>query len=558
MKRNKQQSDDDSSDLHSLLASQFAGMACCLRQGGRMLVLLVWFALMFYSLATAQSQPEMPLATEATPDLLQRSVGKALLDSPSRRQRAAASAAFAELRQAEDWLSSNQAPRALAFLADVLRKDPSNHLAVERLLAVLSQRNFPRLLEVTNAPAQPATNVTSPWKSPDGHRELRRLPDGSGQLYDVRTGQPAGVPLIHGKGITAAWFSPDGLRVATTSNPDCSACIWDATTGLPLSPLLKHRSYVNSARFSPDGLLLVTGSCDSTARVWDGFTGTPRSESMKVGAGIVWAAEFSLDGRRVTATTYERATRLCYVFEVLPGLGSWDRVEAGKTNHTVRFWDAITGQTLDPEVLSNLTSGTALRDAKTGRPLDLVASTGTASSARFTPDGRRVIVFQLPPCVVPVPAWVPELAEAVAGVRMNEKRVPTNVPWADRLKTLSQLAGVPATDDCTSWLEWFLADRSTRLISPMSSLTVPAYVQRRIDENTLASLQEAVRLAPTNGLAFARLARQVLAQSETDNPRRVGEADFFSRHAVKLAPQDAEVAKLRSEIGDQIKTLPKP
>ena len=65
-------------------------------------------------------------------------------------------------------------------------------------------------------------------------------------------------------------------------------------------------------------------------------------------------------------------------------------------------------------------------------------------------------------------------------------------------------------------------------------------------------------LSPTNGPAFARLAKQVLAQNEKDNPRRVGEADFFIRHAVKLAPQDAEVAKIRAEVEELIKNLPKP
>jgi hypothetical protein len=49
-----------------------------------------------------------------------------------------------------------------------------------------------------------------------------------------------------------------------------------------------------------------------------------------------------------------------------------------------------------------------------------------------------------------------------------------------------------------------VGDRSTRAISSFSSITLPEYVQRRIQENRLASLQEAVGLAPTNGLAFAR------------------------------------------------------
>jgi hypothetical protein len=62
-------------------------------------------------------------------------------------------------------------------------------------------------------------------------------------------------------------------------------------------------------------------------------------------------------------------------------------------------------------------------------------------------------------------------------------------------------------------------------------------------------------MAPTNGLALARLAQQVLAQNEKDNPRRVGEADFFSRRGVELAPQDAEVQETRLETVDAITKL---
>ena len=77
---------------------------------------------------------------------------------------------------------------------------------------------------------------------------------------------------------------------------------------------------------------------------------------------------------------------------------------------------------------------------------------------------------------------------------------------------------------------------------------MPEYIRRRIQENTLESLQEASRLSPTNGLALARLARKVLEQDAKDNPRRVGEADFFSRRAVALSPNDAEVLRIRDEI----------
>ena len=85
-----------------------------------------------------------------------------------------------------------------------------------------------------------------------------------------------------------------------------------------------------------------------------------------------------------------------------------------------------------------------------------------------------------------------------------------------------------------------------------------AELQRRRAENTLEDLKEAVRLAPTNGLAFARLARQILVQSEKDNPRRVGEADFYSRYALRWAPDNTQVQKIQAEIARQINDLPKP
>ena len=191
---------------------------------------------------------------------LRARIGQVLLDSSQRYQSADRPAPTPELQMAEGLFQSNQAPRALALLAAVVRDDAFNQAASDRLLAELTQRSFGLLAGVSNLPVQPPFDGRLPRRSPDGQRELRRWPDGAGQIHDLHTDQPLGAPLSHAKGITAAWFSPDGLRVATTSNPDGSARIWDATTGLPLSPLLRHRSYVNSARFSPNGLLLMTGS----------------------------------------------------------------------------------------------------------------------------------------------------------------------------------------------------------------------------------------------------------------------------------------------------------
>ena len=49
------------------------------------------------------------------------------------------------------------------------------------------------------------------------------------------------------------------------------------------------------------------------------------------------------------------------------------------------------------------------------------------------------------------------------------------------------------------------------------------------------------------------MAKQLLTQSEADNPRRMGDADFFSRYALKWSPTNTEVATIRAELEERIK-----
>jgi hypothetical protein len=121
------------------------------------------------------------------------------------------------------------------------------------------------------------------------------------------------------------------------------------------------------------------------------------------------------------------------------------------------------------------------------------------------------------------------LAEALAEQRINAEGVAEPVSISEVLTIRVQVLGQQGNDVYTRWARWFFADRSTRAISPAGALTVPQYVQRRIEENTVESLQEAVRLSPTNGLAIARLAIATLKQDSTQNPRRMAEADWASQ-----------------------------
>jgi serine/threonine protein kinase len=279
---------------------------------------------------------------------------------------------------------------------------------------------------------------------------------------------------------------------------------------------LMHNFIVNSAQFSPDGQRVVTASDSNTARVWDARTGQPLTEPLMHNS-FVLSAQFSPDGQRVVTAS---------------------------ADGTARLWDA-----------------------RTGRPLtDPLKHNDGVCSAQFSPDGQRVVtasgdgarVWDVPVAPLPAPQWLLDLVEAVGGKRINQLGVPESDPGVELMRLKRQVAERPSADYYSRWARWFFADRAARTISPNSSITVADYVQRRIQENSLESLQEAVCLLPTNGLAFARLAKQVLAQSDRDNQRRAGEADFFSRRATELSPNDTEVQRIRAEILRQIRNTPKP
>ncbi len=158
----------------------------------------------------------------------------------------------------------------------------------------------------------------------------------------------------------------------------------------------------------------------------------------------------------------------------------------------------------------------------------------------------------------PIPDWLPDLAEGTARQRFNSDGQAEPTPSKDLFKLKNRILESSSADYCTHWAKWFFADRATRTISPSSPVSVPEYVQRRIHENTVDSLQAAIRLSPTNGLAFARLALLTLKEGPASQPPRNAEADFYSQRAIQLSPKDGEVLKIRSEISQKLGKLTPP
>ncbi|HXJ56675.1 MAG TPA: serine/threonine-protein kinase [Verrucomicrobiae bacterium] len=398
-----------------------------------------------------------------------------------------------------------------------------------------SQDNTARVWDaITGEPiTEPLRHESTVWSaqfSPDGLRVLTASADGTVQIWDANTGQLVAGPLRHKAGIISAHFSADGRWVVTAST-DKTSQIWDPQTNQLLTKPLTHRDRIVSALFSQDARMVVTASYDNTARIWDTLTGKPLIPPLQHSAWVT-SAQFSRDGLHVVTTSYDR---------------------------TARVWDVETG----------LPSSEVLEHDDPVR------------SAEFSPDGQVVLTasgdaaraWELPNVALPVPDWVPELAEAVAQTRIDDHGVPEPVVFPKFELVRRRIEESSSTNVWTRWAKWLFAEPATRTLSPFCELTVKDYVNSRVKQSdgllgdvldarqrlpndwvrrhnklrVLEGLREAVRLDPTNGLALVRLARMLLAQEPSPDPRQAREAVWLIQRAVMFAPGEAEVQNARSE-----------
>ena len=82
------------------------------------------------------------------------------------------------------------------------------------------------------------------------------------------TGAELKVLMGHTDTVMSVAFSTDGTRIVSGSS-DSSVRVWDALTGAQLKVLNGHTDNVWSVAFSTDGTHIVSGSGDNSVRVWD-------------------------------------------------------------------------------------------------------------------------------------------------------------------------------------------------------------------------------------------------------------------------------------------------
>lgn len=303
---------------------------------------------------------------------LEQTVEAAILDAKrafqTQAQSESQSRAFITRLQfghANQAFARDDASRALAILADILRNDPNDRVVATRLLSALTYRNFTLPLRqpfpvshnsetiafspdgkfvAAIAADPPGDTAAQIWSvdpslpqipamlhsnrvehlefSADGKglivsaNELRKFQEGGREalipvqgaawIWNAATGQRVAGPLAHDVGVWSASFNPAGNR-ALTVGADRTARVWDAARGTPTAQPLKHPTPVSQGAFSPDGSLIMTVS-DNAVYVWNAQSGDGPVASMQHG-GNVLAAQFTIDSKLIVVfSSDERAS----------------------------------------------------------------------------------------------------------------------------------------------------------------------------------------------------------------------------------------------------------
>ena len=218
--------------------------------------------------------------------------------------------------------------------------------------------------------------------SPNGGH-LLTVGGNDARLWDIATRRSYVRFSAHGA-VASADISPDG-KLLVTGSWDQSAKIWDIESGQAVHRLDgAHLGYVNSVEFSPDGLDVLTASDDGSARLWVTASGINHGKVFEGHNARIRHASYSSDGQSVLTVGNDKLARI------------WD-MSTGQLLQTLsgHEWAVLCGEfsANGKLVITGSEDNRAIVwDAATGDVVvTLAGHTDSITSVAFSADGRRVL-----------------------------------------------------------------------------------------------------------------------------------------------------------------------
>jgi hypothetical protein len=211
----------------------------------------------------------------------------------------------------------------------------------------------------------------------------------------------------------------------------------------------------------------------------------------------------------------------------------------------MRLWDAETGLPIS-----------AARDGYpvTARPWICPPSSllfnGDDSQIVLPGTENRALIISFPNPKGPIPAWLPTLAESIAGMRIDAERGRKFVSW-NEIEIIRDSVRRPGAelDGWSQWADWFLADRSKRSIAPGLNLSSAQFAGQLIQLNIWSSLSLAMRYQPKNPLLLAQLAA-VIATNKPNIDAHTALARSLHKRALDLSQDARSTSKIPDGPGD--------
>jgi WD40 repeat protein len=163
----------------------------------------------------------------------------------------------------------------------------------------------------------------------------------------------------HKSSVNTLVITPDDSKFISGSS-DSTIKIWDLATGKELQTLTGHSKGVNTLAITPDGSKLVSGSCDSTIKIWDltreKLSFFPTNHNSDVSKLLVMS-----NNRRLVSASYDSTIKVWdflkgQEIETLTGHGkeiknavvSSDDLLAisSSEDQTIKVWDIVKGNEL--------------------------------------------------------------------------------------------------------------------------------------------------------------------------------------------------------------------